>query len=118
MEFKGRFFTGYVPEKWKIEIEHLGENRYRLRYSETFAENTPEEAFQNTLKISRTIGIPLKKRGKTVYFAKEGSKDEIFGYVALEAFGLTKIADITLRELLLFVPATIYAMERHNAKDE
>jgi len=107
VEFKGRFFTGYAPEKWKIEIEHLGENRYRLRYSETLAENTPEEAIENTLKIARVMGFQLKKRGKTLYFTKEGSRDEIFACVALEAFGWTKIADITLRELLLAIPAYI-----------
>jgi len=103
VEKEGMLFKAiYLPKRLKIEAEQLDDKNWRLHYIETFPE-MPKEAFEFSMKAAKNLGITMKKRKNTAYYTVIGTRDAIFGAILAEALGMSKIGDITLREIFALV---------------
>jgi len=97
---KGIFFGRvHYPIRLKIDATRLDDGKWRLRYTETFDEDTPEEAVRKTVEVVKALGIPIRARDKTVSFTITGSRDRVFGVVLGEALALSEFGDLTLRDI-------------------
>lgn len=105
----------FLPDRLKIEIQKLDDQKWSLHYTENI-KDAPEEVIENTIKLSAIAGIPVKRRGKTLSYKMTGTQDQVFSAILVEALANTKVADITLREIIILATAGKIAAEMAQAQ--
>jgi len=82
-----------------------------MRYSETLDPTLPklDEVIQSTIEISRVVPeFRVRKRKNTIYIKARGTRGQVIGSLLGELFALSKLGDLTLREI--FVLASLGQM--------
>ncbi len=102
------FLKLYSPIKIEIKIEMIGENKYKLFYSETLPDDCPQDALNNSVSILLKTGMfsDIKLRGRKISYTKEGGRN-IFNGVASELLGASDLGVMTLTELIVFAGAAL-----------
>lgn len=97
---EGKLIKMYVPDRMKVEIKKLDEENWSLHYIESFDDEITKEVLETTIQATKMTGINVKKRGNTLFYKVIGSQDQVFGALLMETIMLSRISDLTLREII------------------
>lgn len=89
----------YLPDRVKIEIKRLKDDKFEVHYVERLGE-APTESIENTIQLAEELGVKVKRRGKTIFYRIVGDSSAAFGVILGEALVLSKFGSLSLRELL------------------
>jgi len=100
MSKKGIVVETILPQKLKVEIERLNGDKWRIHYVETLPKETPKEHIETTLRLTKMMGFSIRKRKNTLSYTAEGGTPIAFGGILGELLAISKIGDLTLREMI------------------
>lgn len=97
---KGVLFARlWLPTKITLEAEHLDNDKWRIKYSETMPEDTPPEDITQTKEMMKDYGIELEVEGNIVRYEMLGTRNQVFGIILGEAMIQSDFGKLTIAEL-------------------
>ena len=98
---KGMLFSRmWLPTKLTIEAEHLGNDKWQIKYAETLPEDIPPEDFKLTVETAKQLGVKVETEANTLRYTMTGTRNHVFSLILGESLAVSDIGDLTLRELL------------------
>jgi len=99
-EEKAVFLPTYTPKAYNIKITKLKNEKWRLQYSESLGDDIPQKVVDITHETMTAIGIPVKIDKKNLSYDVVWTKDQVFGGLGAEFLAMSRVGDLSLRELL------------------